>query len=156
MRSYPLPCPFGLLQSLLQFYFNIANFVKTIFRNMNKRLLQFLGAENITQSQLAEVLGVANATVSNILSGRNRPGFDFIESLLLHYPELNLSWLITGKGKMYEKDPAAAVEDGFEANGGASSEFDTLSKIRQSAANQRKIIGVCVFFDDGTFQDIRL
>ena len=119
---------------------------------MNKRLLQFLGAENITQSQLAEVLGVANATVSNILSGRNRPGFDFIESLLLHYPALNISWLITGKGKMYESDP----EGDLDANMAGNTDIASLNKRSQQINNQRKITGICVFFDDGTFQDIRL
>lgn len=123
---------------------------------MNKRLLQFLGAENITQSQLAEVLGVANATVSNILSGRNRPGFDFIESLLLHYPALNLTWLITGKGKMYENELSDGQQDVLDPNLASNLDINSLGKARQSLVNQRKITGICVFFDDGTFQDIRL
>ena len=123
---------------------------------MNKRVLQFLGAENITQSQLAEVLGVANATVSNILSGRNRPGFDFIESLLLHYPALNLTWLITGKGKMYENDAADGLQDDQDPNSASILDINSLGKSKQVFANQRKITGICIFFDDGTFQDIRL
>ncbi|MBR4755052.1 MAG: helix-turn-helix transcriptional regulator, partial [Lachnospiraceae bacterium] len=57
---------------------------------MNKRLQQFLNAENISQSQFADTLNVARAGVSHILSGRNKPGFDFIESLILHYPDLNI------------------------------------------------------------------
>ena len=68
---------------------------------MNRRLLQFLQAENITQSQLADILSVARGSVSHILSGRNKPGYDFLESLLLHFPSLNLDWLMTGKGRMY-------------------------------------------------------
>lgn len=68
---------------------------------MNQRLLQFLKVENITQSQFADTIGVARASVSHILAGRNKPGFDFLESMARHYPALNISWLITGKGKMY-------------------------------------------------------
>ncbi|MCR5709058.1 MAG: helix-turn-helix domain-containing protein, partial [Bacteroidales bacterium] len=45
---------------------------------MNERLIKFLSAENITQSQLADTLGVARASISHILSGRNKPGFDFL------------------------------------------------------------------------------
>ena len=48
---------------------------------MNNRLQRFLDAENITQSQLAERLGVAKASISHILAGRNKPGFDFIQSM---------------------------------------------------------------------------
>lgn len=68
---------------------------------MNKRLEQFLVAENITQSQLADKLGVARAGVSHVLAGRNKPGYEFIYNLTTNFPDLNLDWLITGKGKMY-------------------------------------------------------
>lgn len=78
---------------------------------MNERLQQFLAAENISQSQFAETIGVARASVSHILAGRNRPGYDFICSLLEHYPSLNSEWILMGKGKMYkgavEKAPQA-------------------------------------------------
>lgn len=69
---------------------------------MNRRLQQFLSAENISQSQFADTIGVARASVSHILAGRNKPGFDFIENMSKNYPSLNLEWLITGKGKMYK------------------------------------------------------
>ena len=75
---------------------------------MNKRLQQFLSAENITQSQFADTIGVARASISHILAGRNKPGFDFIENMARHYPSLNLEWLITGKGRMYKDNSAPA------------------------------------------------
>lgn len=74
--------------------------------NMNTRLKQFLLAENISQSQFADTIGVARASISHILSGRNKPGFEFFSSIARHYPTLNLSWLITGKGRMYGNSPA--------------------------------------------------
>lgn len=73
---------------------------------MNKRIQQFLAAENISQSQFAETIGVARASVSHVLAGRNKPSFDFIERMCKHYPSLNLEWLISGKGRMF-KSPIA-------------------------------------------------
>ena len=67
---------------------------------MNARLQQFLVAENISQAQFAETIGVARASISHILSGRNKPGFDFIESISRHFPKLNLEWLVSGRGRM--------------------------------------------------------
>lgn len=78
---------------------------------MNNRLQKFLDAENITQSQFADAVGVARASVSHILSGRNKPGFDFIESVSIHYPTLNIEWLINGKGRMYKNAPAPAPQE---------------------------------------------
>ncbi|MBO8467494.1 MAG: helix-turn-helix transcriptional regulator, partial [Bacteroidetes bacterium] len=46
---------------------------------MNRRLQQFLNAENITQARFATMIHVTPASISHILDGRNRPGFDFIQ-----------------------------------------------------------------------------
>ncbi len=73
-----------------------------MFRNMNSRLEQFLAAENISQSQFADTINVARASVSHILAGRNKPGWDFLNSMMEHYPNLNIEWLMNGKGKMYK------------------------------------------------------
>lgn len=78
---------------------------------MNRRLEQFLAAENISQSQFADTIGVARASVSHILAGRNKPGFDFIESMSRHFPSLNIEWLILGTGKMYKSAGANAQEN---------------------------------------------
>ena len=69
---------------------------------MNTRLQQFLSAENLSQAQFADIIGVARASVSHILAGRNKPGFDFIYSMATYFPNLNVEWLVTGRGKMYK------------------------------------------------------
>lgn len=97
---------------------------------MNQRLQQFLAAENVSQAQFAEFLGVARASVSHILAGRNKPSYEFICSMMVHYPNLNMEWLLTGKGKMYKKmsDSPAASEIFFapEKPEPYTSEYDEL------------------------------
>ena len=68
---------------------------------MHLRLKKFLSAENITQAAFAEAMGIGKANVSHILSGRNKPGYEFIKALMQNYPLLSLEWLILGTGKMY-------------------------------------------------------
>ena len=83
-------------------------------RNMNNRLEQFLAAENISQSQFADTINVARASVSHILAGRNKPGWDFLNNMMSHYPNLNIEWLLTGTGKMYKnqiREEATKTED---------------------------------------------
>lgn len=70
---------------------------------MNKRLEQFLAAENMSQTQFAETINVARASVSHLLAGRNNPGYDFIKSVMQKFPDLSIEWLILGKGKMYRE-----------------------------------------------------
>lgn len=137
---------------------------------MNKRLQQFLSAENISQSQFADIIGVARAGVSHILAGRNRPGFDFIERMSKCYPSLNLEWLITGKGRMYKADtelvptqlwddlpePSPSEDTEYKASDSpAVIERNTLTKSIQSAVNKRTITKIVVFYDDNTFQELK-
>ena len=82
---------------------------------MHNRLKQFLAAENITQAQFASTIGVGKANISHVLSGRNKPGYDFIKAIMAGYPHLNINWLILGSGKMYTMNQPASpkpVEDG--------------------------------------------
>lgn len=72
------------------------------------RLQQFLSAENITQAQFADSLGITRASISHILAGRNKPSFDFLSGVLRRYPNLSIDWLIAGKGRMY-RTPAAEL-----------------------------------------------
>lgn len=82
-----------------------------MLKEMNERLSQFLAAENISNSKFADVIGVARASISHILAGRNKPGYEFICSLMDNYPSLNIEWLLLGKGKMYK---GAAIEKQVE------------------------------------------
>jgi transcriptional regulator with XRE-family HTH domain len=68
---------------------------------MHNRLKQFLAAENVTQAQFASTIGIGKANISHVLSGRNKPGYDFIKAIMVGYPHLNINWLMVGAGKMY-------------------------------------------------------
>ena len=120
---------------------------------MNKRLQQFLNAENISQSQLADTLNVARAGVSHIISGRNRPGFDFLESMALHYPQLSMEWLLTGKGKMYKDNSL------FDSNSEASAEIrnsqEPSTPPAAPAKPARDVDHIVIFYTDNTFETFR-
>ena len=147
---------------------------------MNTRLQQFLAAENITQAQLADSLQVARAGVSHIIAGRNKPSYDFLTTLMTHYPRLNIEWLMFGKGKMYKDaagDPAPVQEnkpaqevlfadgDLFEEenndtlpepveNINFSNRIKTLDKVVEVAVKQRNVKKILILFDDGSFQEM--
>lgn len=144
---------------------------------MNTRLQQFLAAENITQAQLADSLNVARAGVSHILAGRNKPSYDFLRALMLHYPGLNVEWLMFGKGKMYrdnsvdqqsapaphhteaETDLLFTDEDLEEdiieeVNTQATNEIKALSESVKTIVKQRNVKKIMILFDDGTYQEM--
>lgn len=123
---------------------------------MNTRLQQFLSAENLTQSQFADSIGVARASISHILAGRNKPGFEFVENLAKRYPALNIEWFITGKGRMYKSSadvPEQPAAELFEPDPMPVIESDSLDKHVQYVNNERKVAKILLFYTDGTFEE---
>lgn len=70
---------------------------------MKDRLLQLLDLEQITPSKFADIIGVQRSSVSHVISGRNKPSYDFLHKTLKAFPGLNASWLMLGEGSMYEQ-----------------------------------------------------
>ena len=77
---------------------------------MKDRIIQFLKDFNLTSTKFADEIGVQRSSISHILSGRNKPSYDFIEKMLSAYPEINAQWLITGKGEMYNNTSIKSAE----------------------------------------------
>lgn len=150
---------------------------------MNKRLEQFLAAENMSQTQFAETINVARASVSHLLAGRNNPGYDFMKSVMQKFPNLNMEWLILGKGKMYKdqlpqeqqlppmgslfpgeaKDEPGKTEQESSPAPVQEKEKDNIVPTAKTGAaynqpeirvKQRVVSKIIVFFDDGSFQEL--
>lgn len=156
----------------------LATFVTSRYTIMNTRLKQFLAAENITQAQFADSINVVRASVSHVLSGRNNPSFEFIRSMMVQYPSLNIEWLMFGKGKMYkevenrptvvnddilfpldpEEYPSTVEEipphDDNDGNIRPTINLNTLIDTSKTTVNQRKVSKIIVLFDDGSFQEM--
>ena len=97
---------------------------------MHSRLKYWMEMEALKSSELADIIGVNRATISHILSGRNKPSIDFLQKLLSSYPELNANWLISGVGDMKENQ-------------------------KQNEEKDSKSIGkVVVFYDDKSFDEL--
>ena len=139
---------------------------------MNTRLKQFLSAENITQAQFADSINVVRASVSHVLSGRNNPSYEFIRSIMVQYPNLNIEWLMFGKGRMY-KDAATTpaqvkkIDEDIlfpefeeeqlpEEHAQKEAITESIATIDEPKVivNQRKVSKVIILFDDGTFQEM--
>ena len=108
---------------------------------MKERLQTILNLERLTAAQLATLLGIQRSTLSNLMSGRNNPSYDFILSVLTKLPNLNIEWLLTGVGQPYRNSEknfrGESLSDSmtlreFNANNQKSEETNVL---RNSDAN---------------------
>jgi len=62
--------------------------------NINDKIKQILVDKNISPSYFADEIGVARASVSHILTGRNRPSFDIIQKIIRRFPDLGYDWIM--------------------------------------------------------------
>lgn len=71
---------------------------------INERIGFILKEKNLTANEFAVKLEVRSSNISHIITGRNKPSFDFLEKLISIFPEINTFWLIKGEGDMYVSD----------------------------------------------------
>ncbi len=63
-----------------------------------KRLEELLQYYGLSASAFADRIGVQRSSISHLLTGRNKPSLEFVMRVVKTFPEVNLYWLLNGKG----------------------------------------------------------
>ena len=82
---------------------------------MKDRITLLIKAKNLTAAQFADEIGVQKSSISHILSGRNNASLDFIQKILVTYPEVNMEWLMFGKGPLFKGTETAVKVNNDES-----------------------------------------
>lgn len=77
----------------------------------------------LSTTELADKILVPKATISHLISERNKPSLEFIMKLHTTFPTLNLEWLI------YEKEPFLVTEIHQKSIEKNQNETDVLDEI---------------------------
>ncbi len=67
---------------------------------MKDRINKIMETEGLSPAKFADEIGVQRSSISHILSGRNKPSYDFIIKIMNRFSGINAEWLLTGKGPM--------------------------------------------------------
>lgn len=109
------------------------------------RLQKIIDFYDETASGFAEKIGVQRSSISHILSGRNKPSLDFVMKVLHSYPEVELYWLLNGKGNF----PTAETQISETPNPQLNLKVENTSNPQGSNPEIEKIV---IFYKDGTFK----
>ena len=115
-----------------------------------ERLDQILSHYEMTASAFADAIGVQRSSISHLLSGRNKPSLDFVLKVVREFPEVNLYWLLNGKGGFPESAPPPSKPPDNALP-------DPLSGYQAPAAPEQapatsEIESIIVFYKDGSFR----
>ena len=111
--------------------------------DFSERLQKVITFYDESASGFAEKIGVQRSSISHILSGRNKPSLDFVMKVLHAYPEVELYWLMNGKG-VFPSQPK--IHDGENPN------VITEQIIKTSEAKSSEIEKIIIFYKDGSFK----
>lgn len=146
-----------------------------------KRLELILEYYGLNASAFADKIGVQRSSLSHLLSGRNKPSLDFILKILEIFPDIDLYWILNGKGsfpkKIVEVSPIIATQntsptstpilnnqeatDLFSA--AASTVPSNSTAITKTIVNEKitipttsnEIDKIVIFYKNGTFKDYK-
>ncbi|WP_394774850.1 helix-turn-helix domain-containing protein [Flavobacterium sp.] len=138
-----------------------------------KRLEIILDYYALNASTFADRIGVQRSSMSHLLSGRNKPSLDFVMKILEVFPDVDLYWILNGKGSFPKsnedvseniKTPAPIYVNENFAGPDLFSEINYMKteKVQTSASPEIKnqnlssaegeIEKIVIFYKNGTFK----
>jgi len=142
-----------------------------------KRLEIILDYYNLSASAFADRISVQRSSLSHLLSGRNKPSLDFIIKVIEVFPEVDLYWILNGKGTFpksentsnrFDEVKTTSVEtpfiqtefdstDLFSATANKNLEKEVqpaeMNHYTPIATTSAAIERIVIFYQDGTFKN---
>jgi hypothetical protein len=128
---------------------------------MKDRLKLLLEHLRIPASEFADNMGVQRSSISHLLSGRNNPGYDFIQKVLITYPQINPDWLLLGQGNI-TREPSVFANNTTPAGKTIEEPVENgMPRVAEKKEVASEVINlettsiqkVIVLYKDGTFEE---
>lgn len=148
-----------------------------------KRLEIILDYYSLNASAFADKIGVQRSSLSHLLSGRNKPSLDFILKILDVFPDVDLYWILNGKGNFPKNSdenrtgiiaekiisaPTPIPQNQIAENLFSPSEIPVVKNIVEDtnstsivkenitiSTSSNEIDKIVIFYKNGTFKDYK-
>lgn len=123
-----------------------------------KRLHKILEFYELSAAAFSDKIEVGRSSISHILSGRNKPSLDFVMKIVKSFPEVELYWLLNGKGSFPPSEkPEKQLEESKVSDSSKLQNLPTSAEEKQTPAflpkgQQKPISKIVIFYEDGTFE----
>ena len=121
------------------------------FTNRINRIMEYY---DLSAASFADKIDVGRSSISHLLSGRNKPSLDFVMKIIEAFPEVELYWLLNGKGSFPKNGDQAAAR--FDQKPAAPQQNLNLKQSQEIMApmpndKNKKIQRIVIFYSDGSF-----
>jgi transcriptional regulator with XRE-family HTH domain len=118
------------------------------------RIKMVMKMNQLNAASFADRIGVQRSNVSHVLTGRNKPSLDFIEKMLIQFPKVNASWLISGQ--IQQTDVITPVKEIEKLSTNVNSKNNTnVNSSFGAKVSEKRIVKMITFYDDFTFDEFR-
>lgn len=119
--------------------------------DFSKRLQKIIDFYDLNATSFSEKITFNRSTISHLLSGRNKPSLEFVIKVLEAFPEVDLYWLLNGKGSF----PTNSIKQSRKNNSsGPQSDIPEPIQVIQDSdkpITTKAIERIVIFYKDGTF-----
>ena len=145
---------------------------------MKDRISALMKHMGMSQKNFAAEICISEGALSSIFSGRTKPTLNTVNNIHERFPEVNMSWLIDGKGEMFDSPQFGSqqtdtyegsvsapttqvsgipIQSGFVEQLAGSQQMPLQTPVSMSDRKNidnplRRIAEIRVFYDDGTFE----
>lgn len=146
---------------------------------MKEKIVYLMKSNDLTTTRFAELLEIQPSTISHLVSGRNKPGYDLLQKILRAFPSINPDWLLLDSDEPYRKDAATPLPDSLDLEGESlhshmtgDGDVNLFSAVANRAKNEfiqpqvelnqpqkksiKSPIFVVVFYDDGSCENFSM
>lgn len=132
-----------------------------------EQIIKLISWLQINKNQFAMSIGVPQAILSHILSGRNKPSLDVMKKIMQAYPQINPHWLLFGDGDMFTASAHTASkseEAHFESQPSSvaapiadmNNNNNAGNVVPKVQSNLKPVKTIILIFEDNTSQVINL
>lgn len=126
-----------------------------------ERLHKIMEYHDLSAASFADKIDVGRSSISHLLSGRNKPSLDFVMKIVNAFPDVELYWLLNGKGSFPKKEETK--QESIPPKAPARSPQPDLFQTHEDpvrkdlkefpVSNSKKPISrIVIFYQDGTFE----
>ncbi len=127
-----------------------------------KRIEKILSYYGISATAFAVAIDFNRSTISHILSGRNKPSLEFVLKIVETYPEVELYWLLNGKGSFppaqdssitISEEKIEEVKNETKPSAQQKVNIENSLPPISTKYNASKIDRIVIFYTDGSFKE---
>ena len=103
--------------------------------NIKERILYFLEYKGVTKSKFFEKIGMTYGNFTG--KSKETPlNSEAISNILLEFPDINLDWLVSGKGSMLKTESNGSVSQNLVGDNSVQVGGSNNGKIKNNTENQ--------------------